>query len=153
MFSSGCMKWLRKRWIKRQLHHIEYEDTQAFIPPITYAKVIKVYDGDTITVAARLHNDSKGIVYRFPVRFRGIDAPEMKGGSHIECQKAIVSRDALHSLIFGQIIELRNNGKEKYGRLLSDIYLDELHVNKWMLDQKYAVAYNGKGTKEDWSVA
>jgi endonuclease YncB( thermonuclease family) len=91
-------------------------------------------------------------VYRFPVRFRGIDAPEMKGGSQIECQKAIVSRDALHSLIFGQIIELRNNAKEKYGRLLSDIYRDDLHVNKWMLDQKYAVAYNGKGTKEDWSV-
>lgn len=153
MFGSSCMKWLRKRWITRQLHHIEYEDTKVFIPPITYAKVIKVYDGDTITVATRLHNDKQAIVYRFPVRFRGIDAPEMKGGSPTECQKAVVSRDALSNLILGRIIELRNNGKEKYGRLLSDIYLDDLHVNKWMLEQKYAVAYNGKGAKEDWSVA
>ena len=56
---------------------------------------------------------------------------------------AIQSRDALHNLIFGKIIELRNNGKEKYGRLLADIYYNKLHINKWMLDNKYAVLYDG----------
>ena len=36
--------------------------------------------------------------------------------------------------------------KEKYGRILADVYIDNIHINKWMLDNKYAIQYNG-GTK------
>ena len=32
---------------------------------------------------------------------------------------------------------------EKYGRVLADIYLDDLHVNEYMIRQKYAYKYNG----------
>jgi endonuclease YncB( thermonuclease family) len=124
------------------LDNITYKDTLAFIPPIMYAKVIKVYDGDTITVAARLPFVGSPI-YRFSVRLAHIDSPEIRGGSKMETRLAIVSRDALHKLIFGKIIELKNNGKEKYGRLLSDLYYDGLYINQWMLDNKYAVMYDG----------
>ena len=37
-----------------ELEEVNYEDTIPFIPPITHGKVIKVYDGDTITIAALL---------------------------------------------------------------------------------------------------
>jgi endonuclease YncB( thermonuclease family) len=124
------------------LDNITYKDTVAFIPPIMYAKVIKVYDGDTITVAARLPFVGSPI-YRFSVRLAHIDSPEIRGGSKMETRLAIVSRDALHKLIFGKIIELKNNGKEKYGRLLADLYYDGLYINQWMLDNKYAVMYDG----------
>lgn len=124
------------------LNDITTKDTEIFIPQIIYAKVINVYDGDTITVASKLPFKSSPI-YRFSVRLRNIDSPEIKSKSKTESDLAIKSRDALHNLIFGKIIELKNNGKEKYGRLLADIYLDGIHINKWMLDNKYAVEYDG----------
>ena len=34
-----------------------YKDTTPFIPPLTYGKVIKVYDGDTLTIASKLPYD------------------------------------------------------------------------------------------------
>jgi len=135
------------------LKNVEYKDTVVFIPPITHGKVIKVYDGDTITIASRLAcKDKDSPIYRFRVRFAGIDSPEIKGDSEKECALAIKSRDALHSLIFGKIVELKNNGTEKYGRLLADVYLNNIHVNQWMLDKKLAVKYNGgkKNRPPDW---
>jgi micrococcal nuclease len=124
------------------LKNINYKDTIPFIPQIVYAKVIKVYDGDTITVAAKLQfNESP--IYRFSVRLASIDSPEIKGQTLTEKNLAIESRDALYNLIFGKIIELRNCGKEKYGRLLADIYYNDLHVNKWMIDNNLAVPYDG----------
>lgn len=130
------------------LKNITYKETQSFIPEIRYAKVIKVYDGDTITVAAKLPF-SKSPIYRFSVRLRSVDSPEIKGKSKKECEMAIQARDALHKLIFGEIVELKNNSKEKYGRLLTDVYYGDIHVNQWMLDHKYAIKYDG-GKKTGW---
>jgi len=137
------------------LDTIEYKDTIPFIPPIVYGKVIKIYDGDTITIAAKLPYEGSPI-YRFSVRLNGIDSPEIKGGSASETKSAIKSRDALHNLIFGKVVELRGNRKEKYGRLLADLYYDDgssgygsgdsktaIHVNQWMIDNKYSVPYDG----------
>ena len=113
--------------------------------------MVKVYDGDTITVAAKLpFIDSP--IYRFSVRLNGIDSPEIKGTTKKERELAIQSRDALYNMIFGKIIELKNNGMEKYGRLLADVYYNDMHVNKWMVDNNYAVKYDGgkKVRGDDW---
>ena len=120
----------------------EYNTTQPFIVPIKTGKVIKTYDGDTITIAAKLPYENSPI-YRFNVRLNGIDTPEIKGSSEEERSMAIKSRDALHELIYGKIITLKNVDTEKYGRVLADIWLDEIHVNQWLLDNKYAVKYDG----------
>ena len=45
-----------------------------------------------------------------------------------------------------------NNIYEKYGRILADVYLGDLHINQWMLDNKHAIPYDG-GTKhrpDEW---
>jgi len=126
----------------------EYATAIPFVVPITRGKVIKVYDGDTITIAATLPYPGSP-VYRFQVRLLGIDTPEIKGNGEEEKKIAIVARDALHEKIFGRIIILKNIGTEKYGRILADIYLDTLHINKWLLDAKYAVPYDG-GKKKQW---
>lgn len=34
--------------------NVKWSDTVPFVPPITSGRVIKVYDGDTITIAAKL---------------------------------------------------------------------------------------------------
>lgn len=61
---------------EKYLETINYVDTIPFVPPITSGKVIKVYDGDTITIASKLPYDHSPI-YRFSVRLLGIDSPEM----------------------------------------------------------------------------
>lgn len=130
----------------RYLKDIEYSNTVAFVPPITCGKVIKVYDGDTITVASKLpHMDDP--IYRFSVRLAGIDTPEIKGKTMHEKELAIDARDALHNLIFGKMVYFKNVSTEKYGRVLADVYFEDIHINAWMLEHKYAVPYFG-GTKQ-----
>jgi len=124
------------------LKSVEYNDTVRFIPPLVYGKVIKVYDGDTITIASKIPGSHLPL-YRFSVRLRSIDSPEMRTNSIVENRLAIEARDALHELIFGKIVVLKKLGTEKYGRILADVYSNDLHVNQWMLDNHYAVPYDG----------
>ena len=133
----------------RYLNDINYDNTIAFVPPITCGKVIKVYDGDTITVASKLPNMDEPI-YRFSVRLTGIDTPEIKGKTMHEKELAVDARDALHNLIFGKMVYFKNVSTEKYGRVLADVYFENIHVNSWMLEHKYAVPYFG-GTKKTFS--
>lgn len=130
---------------EKYLQDINYKNTIPFVPPITEGKVIKVYDGDTFTIASKLPYNSSPI-YRFSVRLNGIDAPEMKCKTNAEKLHAVKSRDALSSIILYKKIKLTNIKKEKYGRILADVYVDDIHINKWMIDNNHAVAYNG-GTK------
>lgn len=117
-----------------------------FVPPIHRGIVVKVYDGDTITVASTLGS----VLYRFRIRLRGIDTPEIKGSSEEEKAMALVARDALSAQIMGHQVYLRNLGNEKYGRILADVYLNNVHMNQWMMQQGHARAYDG-GTKLGWS--
>ena len=120
---------------------ISIHGTIPFIPPVEEGKVVKVYDGDTITVAAKLPYSNK--YYRFSIRLTGIDSAEIKGKTLNEKAIALKARDALHDLIFGKIVKLKKVSTEKYGRLLADVYLEDLHVNKWLLDNGLAVPYDG----------
>lgn len=119
-----------------------------FVPPITEGEVINVYDGDTITIVSKLPYDASPL-YRFSVRLAGIDCAEIKGKTEYERELAQEAKRALQKLILNKVITLKNLKNEKYGRVLADIYLGDLHVNEWLLDNKYAVQYSG-GTKASW---
>jgi len=122
---------------------ISWEDTIEFTFPITGGRVIKVYDGDTITIASKLpFNDSP--LYRLSVRLNGIDTPEIKGKTDDEKTAAKNARDALSRLILNKYIVLKNIQSEKYGRILADVYINDLHINQWMIQERYAVSYQGK---------
>ncbi len=127
----------------------KYDDTIEFVPPFDRGYVIKVYDGDTITLASQLPGTTEPI-YRVHVRLSGIDAPEIKSDNDTEKALAHKARCALSDLIFGKVVILKNTGNEKYGRLLANVYLDNLHVNQWMLDNRYAVPYDGGTKLVDW---
>ncbi len=131
---------------------IEYKNTTPFIVPLKKGTVVKVYDGDTITVANTLPIIDDDTIYRFSVRLNGIDTPEIKGKNEDEKQAAKNARDALSKLILHKEIELKNVSSEKYGRLLADIYLGDIHLNQWMIDERYAVKYDGghKECPESW---
>lgn len=125
---------------------VSWEDTKPFIPPIYSGIVIKVYDGDTITVASKLPY-SKSEMYRFVVRLNGIDSPEIKSNNEDEKKIAKEARDYLASKILHKNVILKNITTEKYGRILADVYLGDVHFNKLMIKERFAVEYNG-GTKE-----
>jgi endonuclease YncB( thermonuclease family) len=103
---------------------IQWSDTLQFIPPINTGQVIKVYDWDTFTLAGHLPYDGSPL-YRFSVRLNGIDCLNIKckTGKHLE------------DLIMGKTVTLKNVKNEKYGRLLADVFVGDLHVNKYMLDE------------------
>ena len=119
-----------------------------FVPPITEGEVIHVYDGDTITIVSKLPYDASPL-YRFSVRLAGIDTAEIKGKTDREKELAQEAKCALQKLILNKVVALKNLKTEKYGRVLADVYLGDLHVNQWLLDNKYAIQYSG-GKKTDW---
>ena len=75
------------------------------------AVVEKVHDGDTVTLSTTFRD------FLFPLRFLGIDSPEMNAGGE-------VSRDWLKGRIEGaevQVLITKSNRVGKYGRLLGRI--------------------------------
>ncbi len=92
------------------------------------AKVVKVSDGDTITVLTPNKESIK-------VRLYGIDAPETKQ----DFGKA--SKQYLSSLIAGRIVEVKSSGQDRYGRVLGIIYLDGADINAKTVEEGYAWAF------------
>ena len=73
--------------------------------------VVSVADGDTLTI----------LVDRVQVRVRleGIDAPE-RGQDHSRAAK-----EALAALTFGQPAQVVSSGKDRYGRVLGEVFVGE----------------------------
>ena len=109
------------------------------------AKIIKVYDGDTVTAIFEYKNE----LYKWSCRLLGIDTPEIKSKNENEKNLAIIARDALNNKIANKVVKLHCFDFDKYGRILVEIYLDDLHINQWLIDEKYANKYDG-GTKTEW---
>ena len=116
------------------------------------AKVVDIYDGDTIRVKFRLD----GQLHQMVSRMDGYDSPEMKpskASPHRDEEKkaAVAARDALRQLIGDKIVAIQCGGFDKYGRLLTTVFVrggggEMTNVNEWMVRNKYGVPYGG-GTK------
>ncbi len=107
-----------------------------------------MYDGDTITIASKLPYDSSPM-YRLSVRLNGIDTPEIKGKgiSDEEKEAAKNVRDFIAEMIMNKYVSLKNIESEKYGRILADVYIGDIHLNELLIKERYAVKYDG-GTKK-----
>ena len=86
------------------------------------AKIVEVYDGETCTIDIDLglHTWIKGE----KIRLTRINAPELRG---TERTKGLKSRDFLRLLILDKevFIETIKDKKEKYGRYLADVWLED----------------------------
>lgn len=145
ILKSKKMENFKETKIINHENNIKWEDTIEFTFPIKGGKVIKVYDGDTITIASKLpYNESP--LYRFSVRLNGIDTPEIKGKDISDEEKtaALLARDFVFNLIMDKYVRLENIQNEKYGRILADVYYNDINLNNLLLEKRYAVKYNGK---------
>ena len=132
---------------------IKWEDTVEFTFPIKGGRVIKVYDADTITISSKLPYDESPM-YRLSVRLNGIDTPEMKGKdiSDEEKEAAKHARDFVSNMVINKYVKLENIESEKYGRILADVYINDIHVNSLLLQERFAVPYDGntKTKPQSW---
>lgn len=130
---------------------ISWDDTITFVPPINEGTVIKVYDGDTFTIAAKLPY-SESPLYRISVRLKGINCPELHSKNEAEKKCAHIAQAELSNFILGKKVVLKNVENEKYGRMLADVYVNGYYLNNHMLEKRLATTYDGK-TKhnpDDW---
>jgi len=99
-------------------------------------EVIKIVDGDTIDVMIDL---GFNVWQKVRVRLYGINAPEVKGESKAEGKK---STEFLKELLpLNSFIKMECVGKDKYGRWLGDLYLEDLFINEYLIEQGYAEKY------------
>jgi micrococcal nuclease len=113
-------------------------------------KVIKVVDGDTIDADIDLGFD---ISLTKRVRLSGVDTPESRTTDLKEKKLGLESKEWLkHKLEFAKDVLIKTelpDSTEKYGRILGNLYVnnEELSLNQQMIDEGYALAYDG-GTKD-----
>lgn len=102
------------------------------------AFVTEVYDGDTITVDIELGFGIKLTDQK--IRLFGINAPELKGKTKTE---GIKSRDKLTELVLNKQIKIQTikDKKEKYGRILGKIWIDETLINDVLITEGFVVPY------------
>jgi len=93
------------------------------------SKVVYVYDGDTIKLA----NGEK-------VRYLGIDTPEMNYKTPPAEYFAKDAKAFNQRLVDGKIVRLEFDAqrRDKYQRLLAYVYLDDIFINKKMIEEGYA---------------
>ena len=134
-----------------KLHQYNLNEVTKLIPIIKKdAFVIKVYDGDTITIIYENESDKK--VYKGSVRLRGIDTPELRTKNKNEKEIALEAKKEMVELVYKRYIKLKNIDYDKYGRILADIYVKNINISEYMVNKRFAVKYDG-GTKNiptDW---
>lgn len=126
------------------------EECVEYIP--TTGFVVSVYDGDTFTLAVWNQEIQKWT--KWPVRVAGIDCPELRTKNANEKTIALKAKAFVESVILKKRVQLKNVSREKYGRILADIFIEHevKSLNEMLLEQRLAVAYDG-GTKkiiDDW---
>lgn len=100
------------------------------------AKIVDVTDGDTVTALVDLGLD---VTKLEKVRLSGIDAPEL----NTEAGKR--SRDFLEKRIKHRTLILitEQDRREKYGRLLAEIILENQSINEMLVKHGFAKEYDG----------
>ncbi len=103
---------------------------------LEYAEVIKVIDGDTIQIS-----DGE------KVRYIGIDTPELNGQKYGRIEKPeCYAREALlknHEFVYGKTVGLQRDktDRDKYGRLLRYVYIDDVRINDELVRSGHAKAF------------
>ena len=112
-----------------------------FAAYLVNAIVKNCYDGDTCTVLLNNNISRK-------IRLMGIDAPELPRGRQLGQFYAYESTMYLNQAIKSKTVQLLVFNKDRYQRLLTEIYLDNRNINIEMLTTGNAEVYKGKNNKQ-----
>lgn len=163
-----------ERIIVERLTRCTLENTPTFSlkGELRIARVLDVYDGDTITVATMLKNSPEEDPVALTVRLEGIDTCEMKSKSQALASKAYEARNRLiqlcstsvepsiqslnhrlkrnevrrHLAMYGAMVRLQCSEFDKYGRLLASVSAMDSseHFSSILLREQLAYNYEGE---------
>ena len=100
-------------------------------------KVVKVSDGDTITI---LTNDKT----QYKIRLNDIDAPEKKQAFGNK------SKENLSNYIAGKTVKVEYKSTDKYKRILGTIYYNNIDINLQQVKDGYAWVYKKYSKNKDY---
>ena len=111
--------------------------TIRFLPepdPVEVTGTAHVIDGDSLRV--------RGV----EIRLRGIDAPEgaqlcMQGAVSWPCGTQAARK--LGNQVRGRIVACKGYGRDAYDRLLAVCRVKGMELNRWLVEQGWAVSYHG----------
>lgn len=116
--------------------------------------VERVYDGDTFYI--NLPGLPPVFGEGLPIRLLNIDTPELRSRCRTpelkaeEKRRGRAARDALiEKLAGGGVIRVQSLERGSFFRVVADVYLDDLWLNEWMVDEGHAVPALD-GTSVDW---
>lgn len=96
---------------------------------IMEGRIVKIYDGDTITI-----QDSKDKIYK--IRFYGIDAPELKQNFGRESRENLVNLCPLDSLAKIEVKDI-----DRYNRIVGIVFCNGIDSNAKQVESGFAWAY------------
>ena len=115
---------------------------------VTVSKVISVYDGDTFRVD--IDSLSPIVGKNIRIRLNGVDTPEIQGKCQYEKDLALKARDFVRNkLTNAKEIKLTKLQRGKYFRVVADVMVDGVSLEKELLENKLAYKYTG-GKKSSW---
>ena len=91
-------------------------------------KIVAIADGDTCTLL-----DASKVQHK--IRLNGIDAPEKKQAFGTK------AREALGEKIHEKEVRIKWTKKDRYGRILGDVYFWDRHINREMIRDGMAWHY------------
>lgn len=113
-------------------------------------KIVDVYDGDTFTACFKYNKQ----IIKYKFRTYGYDSPEMKPlktkpNREQEKKKAVEAREAFKQITNWEtsLVTLKMMKFDKYGRILVNVYKNNIDINQWMIDNGHGYPYYG-GTKK-----
>ena len=112
------------------------------------AKVLNVLDGDTVDIDLDLGFNI--VLASQRVRMAGIDTPESRTANNEEKVRGQLSKKKLaEKLPVGSWVKIEtqksDSNDDKFGRILAVFIMEDgTSLNQWMIDNNYAVLYNGE---------
>lgn len=133
------------------------------IDHLTFARFSNFYDGDTADIT---YVDSKNNIVKDRFRFYGYNSKEIKPPKNIKnrdqvIQEAKLAKEKLIEYLKNKICVVQLMGRDKYGRILGDVYVfektiinkkinyyqdklnDESSVRRYMIINDYGQEYYG----------
>lgn len=98
--------------------------------------VVRIVDGDTFDLLA-------GSNSLLRIRLNGIDCPE-RGQDYYR-----VAKDALAEYIFQREVKIIAVGKDRYGRIIANVFINGQNINLMMVRDGYAWHYKKYSSNND----
>jgi len=111
-------------------------------------KINKVVDGDTVEIDLDLGFNI--VLSNQKVRMSGIDTPESRTANEEEKKRGMISKKKLaEKLPVGSWQRIQtmkaDSNNDKFGRILGVFIMEDgLSLNQWLIDNNYAVLYQGE---------